>query len=941
MKKKIIKQIVLALMLIALLALVSCNWLNTPSSTTATTTNDTKLDNPTDNPSVDPPIHIHTEIIIPAVEATCAENGLTDGKKCSECGEILVSQEVVSAKGHTFGIWVDVKVPTNSENGLKERHCHNCDYKETETIDMLPDIIYYSDLFYGYDTSYLMSAYLENYYDDIDNITRDIFNDYVNSPNYIWTQIETSLGSLSAKEYFKLISDAYGGTNYNYQDAMDSANLMVAQNLIAGESGTVDAMGNVLKISSRWDKISKVFKKYNGLFDNNASDEEIVDECFDLLFESNIYERISSSQVESIKEQLLKELDALKDTTNAVSGVIGTIEVVKPIAVGLMLEDLRLEILDDIIENSGKNSTVYEGMCRLRNQLDSGFASYFVTTYFQEEVVDTIFKAIQKVATNSTAGSVYTFVTTCLEVASWIAFDVLFDIPDMDDILVQMVLNEYIDGFHFILSNKAESFKLQFDLDDVIEYESIFEGFVASCNAVLDASEKLTLSSNESKLAAVKNKNKDVSYGKYVDSVKSEIYAISPSERKVKKFNEWIINDASYFVPASETIESGKIYMFNGAFNGNLTIGKSLTITEGTTVTVNGNITLDGKIINNGTINAVDLTGSSYSSSKYTQSEENAVLNLTGNFTGMDSYFSNITDGTVIFSGTNQQTVNRLKAYNIEVLNPEGIKYLSDISVYGAYDLHGNSLDNGEFLTYLYNADIAPGSNYGDLYIIADEKTYSYDIMCDSISISSYSSSNGSVASYIYIDNNAEITILEKLTVGGKLRIDENARVAIGDEVVVSSSGVLTITEGTTVTVNGNITLDGKIINNGTINAVDLTGSSYSSSKYTQSEENAVLNLTGNFTGMDSYFSNITDGTVIFSGTTQQTASRLVAPTIIIENESVDGVCFDTSINVSKLFNHNGNNFTLYNNGNGSTFVDYDGDGVLDNVDPNPIDPNK
>ena len=40
-------------------------------------------------------------VAIPAVPATCTETGLTEGTKCSDCGEILVAQEVVAALGHT------------------------------------------------------------------------------------------------------------------------------------------------------------------------------------------------------------------------------------------------------------------------------------------------------------------------------------------------------------------------------------------------------------------------------------------------------------------------------------------------------------------------------------------------------------------------------------------------------------------------------------------------------------------------------------------------------------------------------------------------------------------------------------------------------------------------------------------------------------------------
>ena len=46
----------------------------------------------------------HKEEIIPAVSATCTESGLTEGKKCSICGDILVAQETVKANGHSYTV---------------------------------------------------------------------------------------------------------------------------------------------------------------------------------------------------------------------------------------------------------------------------------------------------------------------------------------------------------------------------------------------------------------------------------------------------------------------------------------------------------------------------------------------------------------------------------------------------------------------------------------------------------------------------------------------------------------------------------------------------------------------------------------------------------------------------------------------------------------------
>ena len=44
----------------------------------------------------------HTEVIDEVVEATCTSPGLTEGKRCSVCNEVLVAQEVIPAEGHEY-----------------------------------------------------------------------------------------------------------------------------------------------------------------------------------------------------------------------------------------------------------------------------------------------------------------------------------------------------------------------------------------------------------------------------------------------------------------------------------------------------------------------------------------------------------------------------------------------------------------------------------------------------------------------------------------------------------------------------------------------------------------------------------------------------------------------------------------------------------------------
>lgn len=53
----------------------------------------------------------HNEVIDKNIEPTCTKTGLTEGKHCSLCGEVLVAQEEIPASGHTFenGECIDCK----------------------------------------------------------------------------------------------------------------------------------------------------------------------------------------------------------------------------------------------------------------------------------------------------------------------------------------------------------------------------------------------------------------------------------------------------------------------------------------------------------------------------------------------------------------------------------------------------------------------------------------------------------------------------------------------------------------------------------------------------------------------------------------------------------------------------------------------------------------
>ena len=76
----------------------------------------------------------HTEETIPAVASTCTEAGLTEGKKCSVCNEILVAQESIDALEHSYDEGVVKTNPGCETKGVMLFTCE-CGHSYEEDID--------------------------------------------------------------------------------------------------------------------------------------------------------------------------------------------------------------------------------------------------------------------------------------------------------------------------------------------------------------------------------------------------------------------------------------------------------------------------------------------------------------------------------------------------------------------------------------------------------------------------------------------------------------------------------------------------------------------------------------------------------------------------------------------------------------------------------------
>ena len=79
----------------------------------------------------------HTEEILEGKAVQCMESGLTEGKQCSVCGEVLVEQETIEAPGHTFDDGTATKTATCTTAGEILFSCAVCDVSYTEEVSAL------------------------------------------------------------------------------------------------------------------------------------------------------------------------------------------------------------------------------------------------------------------------------------------------------------------------------------------------------------------------------------------------------------------------------------------------------------------------------------------------------------------------------------------------------------------------------------------------------------------------------------------------------------------------------------------------------------------------------------------------------------------------------------------------------------------------------------
>lgn len=270
-------------------------------------------------------------------------------------------------------------------------------------------------------------------------------------------------------------------------------------------------------------------------------------------------------------------------------------------------------------------------------------------------------------------------------------------------------------------------------------------------------------------------------------------------------------------------------------------------------------------------------------------------------------------EAILILNGSETQSLDTFPIYNVEVSNASGIILQSDLYIYGTLNFNGNPIDqNGYSIRLSTNSQIY-GNNHFDSIYIDSSFSLTSDLYCERLVMSNYAMATLTIAekTKLVVSKNLEIKYYNTVKNYGELEI-------MGDLLLRDD--------------NSQGYADTKFYNyNLTSVFGDIVCGSYS---YIYMEnERSILSVKGDINLVSDRYSKATSGTTILLGDEKQSITNYNCPTFIIENESEAGVVFETKISPSILFNHNGNKFTLKS---GGTFVDYDGDGLKDDVDPEP-----
>ena len=364
---------------------------------------------------------------------------------------------------------------------------------EPETPVVTPEAnpVYYTDLFYAYPYYLAEDAYLAQYSAAIENVFANVYESYANSPLVVGTGIEHALDTItSPTEIVKLMTDVLGISDFSYEQALDAANEELLKNLLS-TSSLFDVEDSYATCQEIGGKLNKAISIFNGLGfeDENGFEltvEDYVESAFYSLCEAGLLDWVDTDTI----NQLFIELDATDEfkLSDCFELAETEIEIAQAIIYAVVLEDARIDIVNDILSTQKTNTVLKDGMQRLKTQMTANFVERFIYQYLKNVVADKIWGAVDK-AVGTVLGTAQ--INAIFKLVN-IAFNALVDVPKFADVLKWQVLMCYsrdlADGLPVYALTYATN---KFTSNKIKKYETLFAAYDAVNNATIALSKEI------------------------------------------------------------------------------------------------------------------------------------------------------------------------------------------------------------------------------------------------------------------------------------------------------------------------------------------------------------------------------------------------------------------------------------------------------------------
>ncbi|MBQ4560915.1 MAG: hypothetical protein IJA55_01120 [Clostridia bacterium] len=833
------------------------------------------------------------------------------------------------------------------------------------------EYIYYSELFYSYPHYLKNNTYIDRYQADTSGLVSNVLAEYVTTDHFGLSVASQVLGQ--ATDMTSVVK--YLSNNMNYQNFVFENEIDLANSLFIKTLSENDTKKSVTDFSKNSSELVKNFSLLTKLVDSNDAYADLLREQGILDSDYDMYKGILQNTFDYLGTVATNLSDSLPEVSNAmgaqleivfesVSGFADAFEFAAALATTVMAQDAQIELIDDIIATAPRDSLLYAGMTRLRSQLKAGAVAYFSETYLADAHYKKIIESMGEGFMSAVGGKlglpqITSLITVAVDIFNAVVLKGVLG-ADYETYISAVLMADYTRTLATCVDNKADSFAQISTSDKIMEFDNLFNAYIAMNKETYGFFCKLAEHNSTYGTAyaeGFKSIYDDISYERYIEEARSYVAAIPAELREVADHGDWTVSGVVVARGESDIIETG-VYYLPAVFNGSIKVSSygTLTLTEGHNVMVNGSVTLGDRatlnvygeldisgaligtpprstINNYGRINcdSIEITGHRSSSfegktskvvncgelnvnkdirfnnySWFNMNEAGTTLTFGGNFIVGDTGTNmDITAGTITLNGTEVQQLTRFTAYDIIIDNPAGVKYMTDITVRGRYDPKGNPIDNSGFTCNISgNGYPVSGSDYGRLNItkaITLEGEYGADINLSggvlTVEENTHLYIRGNLnLNYSTINNNGDFTVTGNLYAG---EASNN----------VYNYGRLKCTD---LTVNADKAPNKTYFYNygilevlGNLDIAPYTNTSY----FYMSGEDSVLMLAGNFNNC--HQCSITDGTVILNGTRQQELKNFGCHNLIVTNP--EGIKYLNNVTVTGEYDLGGN--PLDNNG--------------------------